>query len=82
MIDKPVHKQDLSPPNRSKNVFTDILNFLLHKPNTNTKIKFKSLEERISYNQRVIQRIGIDVEKYSILNIHKIGIDAPCMYIF
>jgi hypothetical protein len=77
-----VKKQEISPPNRSKNVLTDVFSFLFSKPKTETKIKFKSAEERISYNQRVMQRIGIDVEKYSILNIHKIGIDAPCMYIF
>jgi hypothetical protein len=73
---------NIHPPKRSKNVITDVFSFLIHPPKTVTKIKFKSNEERISYNQRVMQRIGIDIEKYSILNIHKIGINAPNIYIF
>lgn len=82
MIFTSIKKQEMSPPNRSKNVITDVFSFLINNPKIETKIKFQSTEERINYNQRVMQRIGIDVEKYSILNIHKIGIDAPCMYVF
>ena len=82
MTFKSIKTQKISPPNRSRNVLTDIFCFLFNKPKIRTKIKFESNKERISYNQRVMQRIGIDVEKYSILNIHKIGINAPCMYIF
>lgn len=29
-----------------------------------------------------MQRIGIDSNQYSVLNIHKIGIDAPVSYVF
>lgn len=70
------------PPSRSKGLITDILYFLLHKPKHHTFIKFNSAEERYNYNHRVIQRIGIDTNRYSVLNINKIGIEAPVSYIF
>ena len=47
-----------------------------------TLIKFKSVEERDMYNEGVMQRIGINTNRYSVLNLHKIGIDAPVSYIF
>ena len=70
------------PPSRSKGLLTDIINFMIHKPEQSTLIKFKTAEERDEYNQRVIQRIGIDPNSYSVLNIHKIGIEAPLSYVF
>lgn len=70
------------PPSRSKGVLGDVIHFLLHRPKKDTLIKFDSLEERVYYNQRVMQRIGIDPDLYSVLNIHKIGVDAPVSYVF
>jgi len=70
------------PPSRSKSLLTDILYFLLHKPEKATLISFKSEEERDYYNQRMMQRTGINPDRYSILNIHKIGVNAPVTYIF
>lgn len=70
------------PPSTSKGLFTDILYFMYHKPEHDTLIKFNSEEERNEYNQRILQRIGIDTNRYSVLNIHKIGIEAPVSYIF
>ncbi|MCK5704700.1 MAG: hypothetical protein KAI29_26285, partial [Cyclobacteriaceae bacterium] len=76
------HMSFKKPPSRSKGLITDILYFLLHKPEHDTLIKFNSEEERHDYNQRVMQRIGIDTNHYSVLNLHKIGIEAPVSYIF
>lgn len=70
------------PPTRSKNVFTDIVHFLLHKPAISTLVNSDSQSERQNYGHRIIQRLDIDVNKYTILNIHKIGIEAPASYIF
>ena len=46
---------------------------------TNTSLpidaKFDSESERYDYNQRIMQRIGVDANEYSVLNINKIGID-------
>lgn len=72
----------LQPPSRSKNVLTDVGYFLLNKPNINTLIKFKNEETRLEYSQRILQRVGIDVHKNSILNVHRIGINAPVGYVF
>jgi len=70
------------PPKQSKNLFTDIINFLVHRPEKDTLITFKSIEERDDYNQRIMQRIGINSDKYSVLNIHRIGIEAPVSHVF
>jgi len=70
------------PPSRSKNLWKDISFFLLNKPSKATLINFDTQEERDDYNFRIAQRIGIDPNRYSVLNVHKIGIDAPTSYIF
>lgn len=70
------------PPEISKGILSDIRNFFIHKPEHPTLIEFDSQEERYEYSQRIIQRIGIDTNEFSILNINKIGIDAPVNHIF
>ena len=70
------------PPSPGTGIFSDIVNFFLHKPEHPTLIKFDTEEERYDYTQRIIQRIGIDSSQYSVLNINKIGIDAPVNQIF
>jgi hypothetical protein len=70
------------PPSRSRNIFTDAWYFLFRKPKSNTLIEFDSEEKRKEYNQRVLQRVGIDVNKNTILNIHQIGVEAPVSYVF
>ena len=69
----------LSP---STGILSDIINYFIRKPKHKTFVKFDSSEERSSYNHRIIQRIGIDANQYSVLNINKIGIDAPVSHIF
>ncbi|OGU38242.1 MAG: hypothetical protein A2X61_02900 [Ignavibacteria bacterium GWB2_35_12] len=71
-----------SPPSRSKGILSDINYFFINKPRIPTLIKFDSESERQNYSQRLMQRLGINVEKYKILNIHQIGIDAPLKYVF
>ena len=70
------------PPNKSKNLLTDVNNFLLHKPEHETLIRFNTEKERKEYSDRIMQRIDIDANQYSVLNLHKIGIDAPTSYVF
>ncbi len=70
------------PPSRSKNVFTDIWYFLFYLPKYKTFIKFKTFQDRLDFRHRILQRIGMDASQYSVLNVHKIGIDAPPNYIF
>lgn len=70
------------PPCKSRTLFSDFRYFLWNKPKIKTLIKFNSEEERQEYIERVKQRVGIDVNKNTILNIHKIGIEAPVSYVF
>ena len=70
------------PPKRSKGVLSDIGYFLLHKPVIPTLIEFCSPAEKENYSQRILQRLEISVNNYEILNIHKIGIEAPVRYVF
>ena len=70
------------PPSISKGILTDIAYFFLHKPEYPTYVKFDSSSERYEYNERIMQRIGVDANQYSVLNINKIGIDAPVNLIF
>lgn len=67
---------------RTKGLIGNIYNFLLHNPRNSTLIKFKTFEERLEYNERIMQRIGMNTNNFSVLNIHKIGINAPVHYIF
>ena len=73
---------DHSPPGQSKSIFSDIKNFLIHKPSIRTLVRFKSHTEREDYTYRILQRLDVGVTKYNILNIHKIGVNAPVKYIF
>jgi len=70
------------PPRRSHGVFSDVFNFLLHKPKYKTLIKFKTLGEREDYSYSIMQRLGVQVTDYRILNIHKIGVNAPPHHVF
>jgi len=45
-------------------------------------VEFETDAVREDYTQRIAQRVGIDVSQYSVLNIHRIGIDAPVRYVF
>ncbi len=72
----------LHPPNRSRGIFSDIRYFILHKPEIPTMINFDTVAERENYSYRIMQRLGIEVDEYRILNIHKIGVNAPAKYIF
>jgi len=79
MIDPKLKKK---PPKPSSGILSDVRYFLLHKPEHKTLIKFKTQEDRENYNRRISQRIGLDPDKYLVLNVHKIGIKAPISYVF
>jgi hypothetical protein len=71
-----------SPPERSNGLWSDFKYFLFHKPDRPTLVKFKEKKDRMDYSMRIMQRLGIDTEQYSILNVHKIGVDVPAKYVF
>jgi len=82
LIHEEKHAMTLKPPNRSNHIFSDIRYFLLHKPEVSTLIRFNTTLERENYMYRILQRLGVEVDSYRVLNIHKIGINAPVKYIF
>ncbi|MFC2111151.1 hypothetical protein ACFLQ5_01725 [Bacteroidota bacterium] len=70
------------PPLRSRNLFSDFRVFFLKKPKKDTKVIFHNEEERREYSNSILQRTGIGVDEYRLLNIHRIGIEAPASYVF
>ncbi len=71
-----------TPPSISRGVFSDFKYLLLHKPETETLIKFDSDAIRQTYSQSIMQRIGIGLNNYMVLNVHRLGIEAPASYVF
>lgn len=70
------------PPKKSTGIFSDIRFFFLDKPEIKTSIKFHSEEERLLYSKSILQRTGIGVDDYKVLNIHRIGIEVPATFVF
>ena len=82
-IDKTAETTAKDPPlNRSNGILDDIKYFFLQTPKVKTLIKFNSKEDRHRYNESIMQRISVDVDKYKMLNIHRIGVEAPASYLF
>jgi len=69
-------------PAKSQGLFSDIKSFVLSKPSIPTLIEFDSEMAREDYSHRIAQRLGINVTQYAILNIHRIGIEAPARHAF
>jgi len=83
MIKNPNSKPPIKrPPQRSKNLLSDIWHFLLRRPLHKTLVKYHSPQERKDFSQRIMQRIGVVVGSYSILDVHRIAIEAPVQVIF
>lgn len=71
-----------APPAPTRNIPGDVLAFLLHRPAASTRIDFAHEDERANYSKRILQRLEVDVTRYSVLNLHRIGIEAPVRYVF
>jgi hypothetical protein len=67
---------------KSRSLWSDFSHYFLAKPPIKTLVKHNSPSERENYSQRILQRLNVDVTKYSVLNIHKIGIEVPTRYVF
>lgn len=68
-------------PRRSRGVASDVRNYFFQKPEISTLIRFPTLTDREDYSSRIMQRLGVSVEDYSILNIHQIGIKVPVGFV-
>lgn len=65
-----------------RGVLSDIRQFILRKPEVSTLIEFSSISDREAHSSRILQRIGVSVENYTVLNVHHIAIDAPVQFVF
>lgn len=72
----------LTPPTRSKWPLSDVTRYVLHKPEVSTLIKFNDDAAKENYSYRILQRLGVGVSEYKILNIHKISVNVPTKYVF
>jgi len=79
-MDSKIDKAEL--PGMSTSLWSDLYHYFLQKPENETLITFESASERVDFSHRILQRLGIGVDQYDVLNIHKIGIDVPGRYIF
>lgn len=69
-------------PSVTESFVGDIRDYLVHRPSIPTLVAFETDEVREDYTRRIGQRVGIDVSQYSVLNVHRIGIDAPVRHVF
>jgi len=69
-------------PPYSKNLFTDLYYFLFKSPKLKTYLKFANPTDQKYYGLRLLHRSNVMVHEYKVLNIHKIGINAPGNHIF
>ncbi len=72
----------ISMPPESRSTLDDIRLFFLRRPERPTLVETETEVERDDMAERIEQRIGIDVESYSVLNVHQIGIEAPVWLVF
>jgi hypothetical protein len=76
------HREAAPDIARTRGLFSDLRTFVLRKPPLTTLVPSSKESERQDYGQRILQRVGIDVTDYSVLNIHGIGIRAPGTHVF
>lgn len=69
-------------PRVTRSLVADFRHYCVHRPVIPTLVEFGAASVREDYTHRIAQRVGIDVSQYSVLNIHRIGIDAPVRYVF
>lgn len=86
MIAPAINRRETDTPHlplrRSVNVFTDIRDYFIHQPEIPTLVACRSRQERCFYSESILQRVGIDVEKYHLLNLHRIAIEVPATMLF
>ncbi len=70
------------PPGPSGGVLSDLRAYFLARPPIRTKVTFRTSAQRQEYSRRIMQRVGIDVSDYTVLNIHRIGIEVPNKVVF
>ncbi|MEI6457175.1 MAG: hypothetical protein WCO93_12870, partial [bacterium] len=76
------HTAPKLPIRRSTNILSDVRYYFFHRPERKTLVKFNTEEDRHRYSESIMQRVGIEVDQYRLLNIHRIGIEVPSSILF
>jgi len=63
-------------------VWGNFRDFFLKNPVRPTLVSLKTLREREDLTERILQRLDVPVSDYSVLNVHKIGLNVPGRYVF
>jgi hypothetical protein len=74
--------QGPGPPQRSGGLLSDIRMFFLAHPAIPTRVRHETDLERGYYCERILQRLKVHAEGYSVLDIHRIGIEAPVTFVY
>jgi len=68
-------------PSTIRNIWADVATYVLRKPPVRTHVSLRTPDERDDYDARILQRLNIRVSDYAVLNIHRVGIDAPVAFV-
>jgi hypothetical protein len=71
-------------PNTCKNnsLLCNLRFYFLNRPKIKTLVEHKSAEKKEFFSQQILKNLGVPVNDYSILNIHRIGINIPANDVF
>lgn len=69
-------------PAPSRSLLSDLRQFVVRRPTAPTLVRFASPEARQEAGSRILQRLGVCVSQYGVLNVHRIGVAAPGRLIF
>ena len=74
--------QPIAAPEATRSLVADLRRYFVRRATIPTLVPVDKGETREDYRQRIAQRVGIDISQYSVLNIHRIGIEAPVRFVF
>jgi len=66
----------------TQGLWADITGYVLRRPARPTRVPIVTVALREDYEDRILQRLGIRVHDYSVLNVNRIGIDAPTTFVW
>lgn len=66
-----------SEPNGRAGFLSDCARFIVRSPAEQTFLDLSQPGRREIYDSRVLERLGVNVAEADVLNIHRIGIEAP-----